>query len=212
MVILSHKCMVLVVKTFSLLPALICPWWCVRLPLVYLYSQFNRVYLILSPELSYLPCIALPATQSTATPSMTGCTYMCLSVCLSVGLSSRIAKLIHYRVVVFPMPRTSAWLIPRLCPLLFIVLLLPSNGGSGPPPLSSLFPPFPPPRFSRVPCPLQFARSHSFSFSSSPSVSFSPPPPPPQQHLIPCPPSGGLLRRSPPVDPDQKKCPLLARR
>ena len=56
-------------------------------------------------------------------------------VCLSVGLATGIAKLIHYRVVFFPIPRTSAWLIPRLCPLIFSVLLFPSGGGSGPPSL-----------------------------------------------------------------------------
>ena len=33
-----------------------------------------------------------------------------LSVCLSIGLANGIAKLIHYKVVVFPMPRISAWL------------------------------------------------------------------------------------------------------
>ena len=69
------------------------------------------------------------------------------------------------------------------------------------PPLSSLFPP---PRFSRVPCPLQFARLLSFSFAFSPSVSFSRPPPP-QQRLIPHRPSGGILRRTPPVDANQIK-------
>ena len=33
---------------------------------------------------------------------------MVISVCLSVGLASRTAKHIRYRVVVFPLPRTSA--------------------------------------------------------------------------------------------------------
>ena len=39
-------------------------------------------------------------------------------VCLSVGLASRTAKLIHNRVVDFPVPRTLAWSVPRLCPLI----------------------------------------------------------------------------------------------
>ena len=40
------------------------------------------------------------------------------SVCLSIGLSSRTAKIIHDRVVDFPVPRTSAWSVPRLCTLI----------------------------------------------------------------------------------------------
>ena len=43
----------------------------------------------------------------------------CLSViCLSLVLASRTTELIHDRVVDFPVPRTSAWLVPRLCPLI----------------------------------------------------------------------------------------------
>ena len=67
----------------------------------------------------------------------------------------------------------------------------------------------PPPRFTRVPCPLQFARFLSlflFPFASSPSVSVSrPPPPSASEH-----PSS--VRRTPPADSSGgllTKCPLL---
>ena len=61
-------------------------------------------------------------------------------ICLSVSLATRTTKVIHYRVVVVPIPRTLVRLIPRLCPLIFSELLFPSDGASGPTALL----PFPP--------------------------------------------------------------------
>ena len=92
------------------------------------------------------------------------------------------------------------------------MLSLPSDGGSGPPRLSlSSLLPFPP-----LPDSPGFPVPYSSPFSSlytllpiRPCHFVAPPPPPPQQRLIPRHPSGGFLRRPPPVDATQiNKCQL----
>ena len=100
-------------------------------------------------------------------------------------------------------PRTAAWLIPRLCPLKFSLLLLPSDGGSGSP-----SPPFSPPLpvSPRFPVPCSF-HVDSLSFLCLLSVRVIQSTLSPQQRLIPRRPSGGLLRWTSSVDVDQ--CPPL---
>ena len=121
-----------------------------------------------------------------------------VSVCLSVGLVTGIPSL---SIIGWfcSIPLTAASLIPRLCPLKFSVILLPSDGGSGPP-LSSISPPSQILPDSLSPAVRPFPLF--LSFVSSPPVAFSLPSPP-QQRLIPRRPSGGLLRWTP------TKCPLL---
>ena len=68
----------------------------------------------------------------------------------SFGPASKTPKLVSYWVVVVQ-SQNSGYDISRLYPFTFSLLLFLSKNGSGPPLL-------PPPRFTRVPCPVQFAR------------------------------------------------------
>ena len=103
-------------------------------------------------------------------------------------------------------PQTAAWLISRLCPLNLVCY------HSRPMMVLVLTLPFSPlPRFTRVTCPLQFARFLSlFTFASSPSLSFGRPSPPAAsghpssvRRTPPADSSGGLLLRT------FDQCPLL---